>query len=72
MTQAVSHWPPSAEALVRSRLNASGICGGQSGAGTGFSLSSSFSPVSIIPLRLSILIYLGMNKRSVSGRSSET
>jgi hypothetical protein len=43
------------------------------GTGTGFSQSSSVFPVHIIPPLLSILIYhLGMNNRSVGGRSSET
>jgi hypothetical protein len=34
--QAVSHWLPTAAARVRARVWSSGICGGQSGAGTGF------------------------------------
>jgi hypothetical protein len=33
------------------------ICSGQSGTGTGFSSSSLVSPVNIMPLWLSILIY---------------
>jgi hypothetical protein len=40
MAQAVSRWPLTMDAQVRSRLNPCGICGGQSGPGTGFSLSS--------------------------------
>jgi hypothetical protein len=36
MAQAVSRRPPTAEARFRSRVGACGICGGQSGTGTGF------------------------------------
>jgi hypothetical protein len=41
MAQAVSRRPPTAEAWVRSRVSPCGICGGQSGIGTGFSPSTS-------------------------------
>jgi hypothetical protein len=41
MTQVVSRRPLTAEARVRARVNSCGICGGQSGTGTGFSPSSS-------------------------------
>jgi hypothetical protein len=51
MAQAVSHQPLTAEA----RVNPCEICGGQSCIGTSFSLSSSVSPVSIIPPLLYIV-----------------
>jgi hypothetical protein len=41
MTQAVSCWPLTAKARVRARVSPCGICGGQSDAGTGSSLSCS-------------------------------
>jgi hypothetical protein len=44
MAQVVSRRPLTAEARVRARVNPCGICGGQSGTGTGFSPSSSFFP----------------------------
>jgi hypothetical protein len=44
MAQVVSHRPLTAEARVRARVNPYGICGLQSGAGTGFSPSSSVFP----------------------------
>jgi hypothetical protein len=44
MAQVVSRRPLTAEARVRARVNARGICGGQSGTGTGFSPSSSVFP----------------------------
>jgi hypothetical protein len=44
MAQVVSRRPLTAEARFRIRVNPCGICGGKSGAGTGFSLSSSVFP----------------------------
>jgi hypothetical protein len=44
MAQAVSRQPLTAESRVRSRVNPCGIYGGQSGTGTGFSLSSAVFP----------------------------
>jgi hypothetical protein len=44
MAQVVSRRPLTAEAWVRAQVNSCGICGGQSGTGTGFSPSSSFFP----------------------------
>jgi hypothetical protein len=41
IAKAVSRQPLTAEARVRARVSPCGICGGQSGTGTGFSLSSS-------------------------------
>jgi hypothetical protein len=59
MAQAVSRWPLTAEAWFRARFNPCGICGRQSGPGTGFSPSSSVFPVNIIPLSLSNPCHLG-------------
>jgi hypothetical protein len=44
VAQVISRRPVTAEARVRVRVNPCGICGGQSGTGTGFSPSSSVSP----------------------------
>jgi hypothetical protein len=56
MCQAVSHQPLTAEAWVPAWVSTCGICGGQTGSGTGFSLSYLVLPVSIIPSWLSTLI----------------
>jgi hypothetical protein len=53
MAQGISRRPFTAKARVRS----CGICGGQSGTGTGLFRVVWFSPVNIIPQWLSILIY---------------
>jgi hypothetical protein len=57
MAKVVSRRSLTAESRVRVRVNPCVICGGQSDTGTGFSPSSSVSPVSIIPPSFSILIY---------------
>jgi hypothetical protein len=44
MAQVVSLRPLTAEARVRSRVSPCGICGGQSGTGTGFSPSTLVFP----------------------------
>jgi hypothetical protein len=44
MAQVVSHRPLAAVSRVRARINLCGICGLQSGTGTGFSPSSSVFP----------------------------
>jgi hypothetical protein len=57
MVQADNRRPLTPESQVHTHVNLCGICGGQSGTGTDFSLSSSVSPVNIIPPRISMLIY---------------
>jgi hypothetical protein len=60
MAQVVSHWPFTVEAQVHARVNTCGICGGQSGTGTGFSPNSSVFPCQYpIPPSLSKLISSG-------------
>jgi hypothetical protein len=44
IAQVVCRRPVTTEARIRARVNPCGICGGQSGTGTGFSLSSSVFP----------------------------
>jgi hypothetical protein len=49
MAQAVSRRPVTAEARVRTPVSPCGICGGQSGTGTGFPRALGFSLVNFIP-----------------------
>jgi hypothetical protein len=73
MDQAVSHLPLAAEAQVRDRVNPCGICGGQSGTGTGFTPTSSFFLClyhSAVALQTHII--WRVNNMSASGISSET
>jgi hypothetical protein len=49
MAEVVSRRSLTVEARVRSRAGPRGICGGQSCTGTGFSPSTSVSPVKFIP-----------------------
>jgi hypothetical protein len=57
MTEAVTRLPLTSEARVRIRFSPCGTCFGQSGTETGFSLSSSVSPINIIPPWLSYIIW---------------
>lgn len=51
MVQAVSRFPFTAEARVQSQVHPRGICGGQSGPGTGFTQSSSVFPCQYLSTR---------------------
>jgi hypothetical protein len=57
MTEAVSRRPLTAEVLDSARVSPRGICGGQTGTGTGFLRVLRFSAVNVIPPWSSILMY---------------
>jgi hypothetical protein len=73
MAQAVSRPPVTAETPVHAWLSPCGICGVQSGNGTGFTRSYS---VFLCHFHTTVALYAhiiwGMNVRPVGGRSSET
>lgn len=70
MTQAVSSWPLNAEAWVRFRASAGGICE-QCGNGTDFSPTALIFPCTIIPPLLHTHIYTTFI-RGTSGRGLES
>jgi hypothetical protein len=72
MAQAVSHRSLTVEAWVRARVNPCGICGGQSGTGTGFLRVLWFPCQYHSTVSLQPRIIWGMNNMSASGSSSET
>jgi hypothetical protein len=65
ISQAVGRRPFTAQSRVRSQTIPHGICGGQSGTGTGLP----FSPVSIVPPMLHTRIYVVI--LSSKGRAGE-
>jgi hypothetical protein len=71
MAQAVCHRSDTAEAWVRSQIIPCEICGIQSGTGTGFSPSTSVSPVSIIPPMLHTRLQLHVVLTRTNRRSLE-
>jgi hypothetical protein len=60
VAQAVSRRPLTAEARIRARASPSGICGGQSGTGTGFSPSFSAFPISFVGFHTHISLRLNI------------
>jgi hypothetical protein len=75
MDQAISRRPLTAEVRVRGQVSPFGICGGQSGTGTGFCPSSSVFVClyySTMALHAHVSITWETNNRPVGGRGSET
>jgi hypothetical protein len=70
VARAVSRWLPTTVAKVRVRA-ASGVCGGQSGTGAGFSQSSSVSPANHHSTNFTIIIMRSWHNRPIGGRSTE-
>jgi hypothetical protein len=71
MAQEVSRRPLTAEARVHARVSSCGICGGQSGIGTGFLRVLRFSQLSFFRGSPYSYIFWGVNNRPVGGRCSE-
>jgi hypothetical protein len=69
MAQAVSRRPPTAEARVRSRVSSCGVCGGQSGTGTGFSPSKSVFPCQFHSTGAPLLVKMKKKTSSFSSSS---
>jgi hypothetical protein len=65
MAQGVSRQPLTAEAQVCVRVNPCEICGGQSGTGTGFSLSSSVFSLSICNSTVALQTYITWGMRNM-------
>jgi hypothetical protein len=72
IAQAVSDRPLITEAQIRTWVSPCGICGGQSGTGTGFSLSSSVFPCQYHSTTALHLIIWGIKNSPVGGCSSDT